>query len=129
LSGIIWGLWHAPLIAMGYNYGKNYLGYPVTGILAMTLFCVFFGMFLSWLAIQVRSAIPAAIAHGALNGFASIGIFFLKNGPDPLVGPFPTGLIGGIGFIVAGIICFKQINSTGFPMESEEKPQGEGDMA
>ena len=39
-SGVIWGLWHAPIIAMGHNYGVGYAGFPVTGILAMCLFCV-----------------------------------------------------------------------------------------
>ena len=28
LTGLIWGVWHAPIVAMGYNYGKNYFGYP-----------------------------------------------------------------------------------------------------
>jgi membrane protease YdiL (CAAX protease family) len=34
LSGVIWGLWHAPIIAMGHNYGVEYPGYPWAGILA-----------------------------------------------------------------------------------------------
>ena len=40
ISGIIWGLWHAPLTVMGHNYGLGYSGYPYTGILAMCAFCV-----------------------------------------------------------------------------------------
>ncbi len=129
LNGIVWGVWHAPIIAMGYNYGKNYLGYPFTGILAMILFCCFVGSFFSWLAFQARSAIPAAIAHGALNGFASIGVFFLKNGPDPLVGPYATGIIGGIGFIIVGILCYRQIDYADPQAKSDEVLQPEENMA
>ena len=28
ISGIIWGVWHWPIIAMGYNYGSGYFGAP-----------------------------------------------------------------------------------------------------
>ena len=41
ISGIIWGLWHAPVIIMGHNYGTDYPGYPYVGILvwkSMTFF-------------------------------------------------------------------------------------------
>ena len=38
-TGVIWGLWHAPAIAMGHNYGMGYAGFPVVGIRTMTLLC------------------------------------------------------------------------------------------
>ena len=77
ISGVIWGLWHAPLTAMGHNYGLGYRGYPVTGI-------------------------PAIMAHGLINGFASIGVYFtsLENPYNVFLGPAPTGFIGLIGFAV-----------------------------
>ena len=34
ISGIIWGIWHAPIIAMGHNYGTGYVGAPWLGIFA-----------------------------------------------------------------------------------------------
>jgi membrane protease YdiL (CAAX protease family) len=49
LSGVAWGAWHAPLIAMGYNYGSDYLGFPALGIAAVTVFCMAFGTFLCYL--------------------------------------------------------------------------------
>lgn len=45
VMGIIWGLWYAPIIAMGHNYGTEYLGAPWTGILAMTWFTFILGTF------------------------------------------------------------------------------------
>ena len=33
LVGVIWGLWHAPIIAMGHNYSFGYPGAPWSGIL------------------------------------------------------------------------------------------------
>ena len=35
LGGLIWGLWHAPLTAVGHNYGLYYPGFPWLGIAAM----------------------------------------------------------------------------------------------
>ena len=49
ITGVIWGLWHAPLTALGHNYGTGYAGYPVTGILAMCGFCLVIGIFLSFI--------------------------------------------------------------------------------
>lgn len=104
LSGAIWGLWHAPMIALGHNFGFGYAGFPWTGILLMTLFCVLFGSFLSWLTFKSESAIPAALAHGGLNAVASIGILFALPSYNALLGPAPVGLIGGIPVLMAGIL-------------------------
>ena len=106
LSGAIWGLWHAPMIALGHNFGFGYAGFPWTGILLMTLFCVLFGSFLSWLTFKSESAIPAALAHGGLNAVASIGILFARPSYNALLGPAPVGLIGGIPVLIAGILFF-----------------------
>jgi len=35
-TGVVWGLWHAPLIALGHNYPDH----PVAGIGLMVVFCV-----------------------------------------------------------------------------------------
>lgn len=108
LSGLIWGLWHAPMIAMGHNYGLGYPGWPWAGIGAMIVFCFVIGCFFSWLSQKVNSFWPAALAHGALNGLAATGTMFLAANvqASPFVGPNPTGIIGGAGLIVAGMICF-----------------------
>jgi membrane protease YdiL (CAAX protease family) len=106
ISGVIWGLWHAPLTVMGHNYGLSYPGYPYTGILAMCVFCIVMGVFFSYVSLRTRSCLPAAIGHGALNGFAGVAIYFTP-GPeavDTFLGPAPTGLIGGAGFIIVMVV-------------------------
>ena len=104
LSGVIWGLWHAPLTAIGHNYGVGYAGYPFTGILAMCGFCIMMGIFLAFVTLKTGSCIPAVLGHGALNSIAGIGIYFTTNGGNPFVGPAPTGIIGAAAFIVADIL-------------------------
>jgi len=109
ISGIIWGLWHAPIIAMGHNYGTGYPNAPWGGILAMVVFCLFVGSFFSYLAIKTKSFLPASIAHGSLNGMAAVSVFVTMGNPSPFIGPLPVGIIGGIGFILTGALCFISI--------------------
>ncbi|MCR5788607.1 MAG: CPBP family intramembrane metalloprotease [Lachnospiraceae bacterium] len=123
LSGIIWGLWHMPLTIMGHNYGLDYAGYPVTGILAMCLFCEVIGIFFAFLYVRTGSVFPAVFAHGALNGFASVGIYFTKDGGNPFIGPSVTGIIGGLPFIILAVFCFRalQKNNREAPELAEKK--------
>ena len=109
LSGLIWGLWHAPLTMLGHNYGVDYPGYPFTGIAAMCLFCMAIGIILSYVTIKTNSCIPAIMGHGTLNGFASAGLLFtsVDHPYNVFLGPAPTGLVGGAGFLVAaGILLY-----------------------
>lgn len=105
VTGVIWGLWHAPLTAIGHNYGVGYPGWPFLGIFAMCLFCIVIGTLFSYLTIKAKSCLPAVIGHGAVNGFVSAGVLFSLSGGNPFVGPMPIGIIGGIGFIAAAVVC------------------------
>lgn len=104
LSGVIWGIWHAPVIAMGHNFGLEYPGFPWAGILAMTWFTILAGAFLAWVTIKAGSVWPAVIGHAMINGIAAIGSLMLKGEPPLLLGPTPVGIIGGVGFLVLAII-------------------------
>ncbi len=104
LSGVIWGIWHWPVILMGYNYGFSYFGAPFLGLLAMVWFTLGMGVFFGWLALRSHNIWPAVIAHGALNGIAAIGLLLVKGAPSSLLGPAPTGLIGGIGFTLVALL-------------------------
>lgn len=109
VSGVIWGLWHAPLTIIGHNYGTDYLGYPFTGILGMCFFCTVIGIFMAYITLKTQSCIPAVLAHGAINAFSSIGVYFTFDGGNPFVGPAPTGIMGAIGFIVVDIFLVKAL--------------------
>ncbi|WP_102050835.1 CPBP family intramembrane glutamic endopeptidase [Pygmaiobacter massiliensis] len=107
LSGVIWGVWHTPMIAMGHNYGTGYLLWPWAGIAAMTVFCIAVGIFLAWIAEKTDSAWPCAMAHAGLNAVAGTAAYFtVAGGGNPFVGPLPTGIIGGIGFLVCAAVLF-----------------------
>jgi membrane protease YdiL (CAAX protease family) len=104
LSGVIWGVWHWPVIAMGHNYGLDYPGFPWLGLLAMVWFCISGGIFIGWLALKSESVWPAVVAHGALNGIAAISLFFIKSPSSMLLGPTPAGIIGVLPFTLVSII-------------------------
>ena len=69
-TGAVWGLWHAPLIAMGYEYEHQIPA--ALGIVLFTMFCMAFGTLLAWLRARSGSIWPAAITHGTLNAFATL---------------------------------------------------------
>lgn len=112
-SGIIWGLWHAPITVLGHNYGLGYPGWPVLGIIAMCCFCVVVGCFFSWLTLRSKSCLPAVFAHGALNGCASAPLMFMAVSANPFIGPAASGIIGGAGFLIVSIACFVALRKNG----------------
>lgn len=104
INGAIWGVWHAPLTALGHNYGTGYPGFPFTGILAMVVFCIVMGTIFSYITLKTNSCIPAIFAHGGLNSIAAVGVYYSLDGGNPFIGPAPTGIIGGIGFIIVAVV-------------------------
>ena len=104
LMGLIWGVWHWPVILMGHNYGLDYPGAPFLGPVAMVWFTLMMGTLLGWLTFKAGSVWPAVIGHAAINGMANLGVIFVQGDPNPLLGPLPVGIIGGIGFGVVGAV-------------------------
>lgn len=113
--GIIWGLWHAPIIAMGHNYGLVYPGAPWLGILAMTWFTFVFGTFIGWATWRAGSVWPAVIGHGALNGIAGIAVFFVQGDPNPVLGPIVAGFIGSLPIALVALALLLSHNAWRLP--------------
>ncbi|MCL5994908.1 MAG: CPBP family intramembrane metalloprotease [Chloroflexi bacterium] len=106
LMGVIWGVWHWPVIAMGHNYGLNYPGAPWLGLLMMVWFTFVAGTFLGWATLRAGSVWPAVIGHGALNGIGAIGLLLAQGQPNLLLGPIPAGLIGSVGFAIVALLLY-----------------------
>lgn len=96
--GIIWGLWHAPIIIQGYNYPQN----PVLGVFMMVIFTVLFTPLIAYVRIKSGSVITAAIMHGTLNATAGISLLFTTGGSDLTVGVM--GLAGFISMAILNLI-------------------------
>ncbi|WP_060915346.1 CPBP family intramembrane glutamic endopeptidase [Microbacterium oleivorans] len=76
ISGVIWGLWHAPIILLGYNFAEPNL----FGVGLMAMGCLSFGILLGWLRLRSGNVWPAVLGHGAFN--AAAGFAFLVSTPD-----------------------------------------------
>jgi len=94
--GVVWGVWHWPIIAMGYNYGSGYAGAPWLGMLAMVWFTVVVGVLLAWATLRGGSVWPAVLGHASVNAIAGIGLLFVAGTPSLLLGPAPTGVVASL---------------------------------
>ncbi len=67
VTGIIWALWHGPLLAYGYDFGRNYDFFPYGGFIAMIVMCIALSAFLTWLTKRTDSVYPASLCHMVLD--------------------------------------------------------------
>lgn len=88
IIGLIWGLWHAPLIAQGYNYPQH----PLLGMLMMTAMCIPLGVLVSWVRLRAGTVLAAAVMHGTFNALSGVVLGSVRGGDDLTIGL--TGLSG-----------------------------------
>ena len=67
LVGVIWGIWHWPIIWMGYNYP----GHPWLGSLLMMLLCIGLAFILGYAVLKARGVWIAAFLHATFNQVSS----------------------------------------------------------
>lgn len=88
LIGIIWGLWHLPIIIQGHNYP----GHPIAGVGMMMLFTTAFSFLFSYIRTKSQSIIGPTVLHGVLNAAGPGLAIFIAN-ENPLIGSM-AGLAG-----------------------------------
>ena len=117
LSGVIWGIWHAPAILQGHNYPSH----PVAGVFMMIVLCVLLGAILSWLYLRTRSPWAPALAHGSLNAIAGVPLLFL-TGVDITIGGTLASVIGWIplALFVAWLAWTKRLPFVDQPPKTQE---------
>lgn len=98
LSGLIWGLWHAPVIIAGYNYP----GYPVLGVIMMILFTILAGTYLGALRLKYNSVLLATFAHAAINTQGR-GLWIVLF-PD--TNPILAGAVGLTGLLFWAVLAY-----------------------
>ena len=98
ITGVIWGLWHAPVIVLD---GYNYPGHPWLGLGMMVIFTISLSMIFAWLRFRSGSVWPSTLAHAAINAQAGFGLLLLSR-VDSLLG-VPLGIIGLIPMIALAI--------------------------
>ena len=96
--GIVWGIWHFPLILMGHNYPNE----PQWGVLMMVGMCILLGIIELYFVLKTKSMIVAAVFHGTINALTGVVVYFTLGGND-----FLNGMPGLSGFIAMTltIVC------------------------
>lgn len=104
LSGVIWGLWHVPLILSGiYATGPN----PWTSALLFMVALTAGGVLIGWLRLRSGSVWPAVLAHASWNVVIQ-GVF---DWATPASGPGePAAVwIGESGYLVVATLALAAI--------------------
>ena len=99
-TGVVWGLWHAPLILMGHNYPNH----PIAGIGLMVVFCTLLAFLFDWSRTRTHAVWGPCVLHGIINGSAGLFAVFAWGG-HPLVAS-PVGVAGFVGLAVLVLVVF-----------------------
>lgn len=116
VGGFIWGVWHWPcMILAGYEYGKDYIGAPVLGLIVFCISTIAMGILQDYLYDKTKTIWTPSLFHGAINAFT---IFAYLQKPEfanrSILGPALVGIISMIPMVVAAvIICVKRDSSNG----------------
>ena len=109
IGGIIWGMWHWPVIwLIGYEYGTDYLGFPIVGMLVFCIFTIVGGIICDWLYEKSKCIWIPSIFHGAINAAATVpfAVCITNTESARLLGPAPNGVLAEIPFIIFAMILF-----------------------
>lgn len=99
ISGVVWGIWHAPVALLGYNYAS---APGVLGVVLMVVMCTLVGAVFGWLRMRSDSVWPAALAHAAFNAATGSSLLFARAG-EPIDTVHAT-ILGWSGWIVPAIL-------------------------
>jgi len=96
LYGLVWGLWHAPVIWGGFNYP----GYPLSGVAMMCVFTIVLALIQTALRLRSGSVLLTSFFHASINSQARGVIVLVAASVHPLLG----GLLGATGLAVFGLV-------------------------
>ena len=110
LGGFIWGSFHFPyMILAGYEYGKEYFGFPVLGPVVFSLWAIALGLIHEIVYDKTKCIWYPALLHGAVNAYTFAGLFYNMNDVEKagkllILGPFMNGIIAGIPVLLVAVI-------------------------
>lgn len=119
LLGLIWGVWHYPVILMGHNYP----GRPLWGVILMTGYTLALSFVLGYVMLKTRSVWLVAFLHALNNQTLAFFNAVIYQPNDPVFS-FGTGLFGLLTFIPVVLLLLRDpvwSDNQGGP----EKPESE----
>jgi membrane protease YdiL (CAAX protease family) len=101
--GLIWGIWHAPIILMGYNFPSSN---PFLGLLVFIAFTCSASFLFFYLREKSNSIIAPSVFHGSFNSSVIFITLFVEKGNSLFSNP-----VGISGIITMWIIYFLFLRS------------------
>lgn len=102
MSGLVWGLWHAPLIVSGqYAAGR----YPLLSVCLFVVGIVAAGYVFAWLRLSSGSIWPCIWAHGAWNAVIQGAFDRSTSGPTVWVGE--SGVLTSAVLILFAVVLYR----------------------
>ena len=104
--GLIWALWHSPLILFS-NYATSNI--PLLSVLIFTIMTTSMSVYMGWLRQRSGSVFTAALVHGTHNlWIQAIYPSFIKPGPlDPFFGG-ESGIFNAVIYTAIAIFIYKK---------------------
>lgn len=98
-TGVVWGLWHAPIIVQGYNFPES----PVVGVAVMTVATVALAPIYTYVTVRARTVLAPTILHGTYNAVGGLALLYLAGAPNLVIAP--VGLAGIVGALLVVVAC------------------------
>ena len=111
IGGAVWAVFHFPaMLLAGYEYGIDYIGAPVLGLITFTLFCISMGVIHEIIYDKTKCIWFPALLHGSVN--AAITMYqVVLNGERiddinrlMVFGPGYNGLIAMIPTVILAVV-------------------------
>jgi len=97
-TGVVWGVWHYPLILFGYEHYENVWA----GLLVFPVSTVMLSIIFGWLRLKTGSVWSSSVAHGATNALGlSLTFLLFLGGPHFVF----VNYMGILSWIPLGAIC------------------------
>jgi len=97
-TGLIWGVWHLPLILRGYQYPDH----PVSGLIVFPVSTILLSIIFGWLRLRTGSVWSCSLAHSATNAVGgSLTMLLFMGGP----GWICVSYLGILSWIPLGGLC------------------------
>jgi membrane protease YdiL (CAAX protease family) len=97
-TGLIWGVWHYPLILMGYQYPHDRL----LGLIVFPVSTILLSIIFGWLRLRSGTIWSTCVAHAATNAIGGSLIFLLfSGGPNWIL----VSYLGVFGWLPLAVVC------------------------
>jgi membrane protease YdiL (CAAX protease family) len=98
VTGLIWGVWHYPLILAGYERYES----PLLGMLVFTVSTVLISIIFGWLRLRTRSIWCSSLAHSSTNSVGgSLTVLLFLGGADYTL----VSYLGVLAFVPLRALC------------------------